>query len=382
MTGTNETGKRDEGGAEGGTGDVQDHLTDADEESNPTDARLSEGDDSAPDGDDGDDSAPDGDDGDDSAPDGDDGDDSAPTNGDDATGGSELRLPVSSYQAYITEHDDLPTDTDEAIEHLLSPRPYDAPDAVPTALEDLKYIGPATAESLSASNIDAGAIVDGDVCYRDLVEADVNPGVAAKIRRWHSLSWSFGSGEDLDRRSSQVRGLGDDEREWVAASSGDWGTDDEDDTSGDWTPTGQASVSRGPDREGDWEPSGADATNDDSPTQSGDWTPSGPDESRGNSPNRGGDWTPRGGAETQSGASADGSGDALAAEAAWRERSKPEPVTTLDGIDADDADLLAEAGVRSVRRLATADPEHVADALQIDPTVVNAWKSQALDAME
>ncbi|AKU07505.1 helix-hairpin-helix domain-containing protein [Haloferax gibbonsii] len=269
-----------------------------------------------------------------------------------------------------SEADEGPSNPDEALTHLLRPRGRRASDAVPTELQDLKYVGPATAESLAESNIDVDAIVDGEVCYRDLVAAGTNPGVAAKIRRWHSLSWSFNSGDDLDRRSSQVRGLGDDERAWVAASSGDWdatdeaGTGDDERDAGDWTPSGtEAAGSNGPARDGDWTPSGSDdgAEARSEPTTSGDWTPSG--------------------AEAAD-ASADGSGDALAAEAAWRERSKPKSLTTLAGVGEDDAELLAEAGVRSVRRLATADPEHVADALRIDPTVVSAWKAQARDAME
>lgn len=274
--------------------------------------------------------------------------------------------------------DEGPRDPAEALTHLLRPRGDRASDGVPTELEALKYVGPATADCLAQANIDAAAIVDGEVCYRDLVAAGTNPGVAAKIRRWHSLSWSFNSGDDLDRRSSQVRGLGDDERAWVAASSGDWDASDDADTgdsddgdgdsnTGDWTPDGrgEATETSGPARDGDWTPSGSESDGDEDapsePTASGDWTPTG---------------------RETAGASTDGSGDALAAEEAWRERSKPEPLTTLAGIDEADAELLAEAGVRSVRRLATADPEHVADALQIDPTVVSAWKGQARDAME
>lgn len=374
MTGANDTGKHNGGGAEGGMGDVQDHLNDANEQSTETDEQPAGTDGGPTDSDGGlNDSDNHPTDADGHATD----TDEQPTDTDEYA--IEPGEYSPEYGEYAAETDELPTDTDEAIEHLLRPRPYDAPDAVPGGLQDLKYIGPATADALSASNIDAGAIVDGEVCYRDLVEAGVNSGVAAKIRRWHSLSWSFGSGDDLDRRSSQVRGLGDDEREWVAASSGDWGSaDDADESSGDWTPTGQTAASNGPNRDGDWTPTGTESSDDETPTQSEDWTPTGNTETKGDSPNRGGDWTPRGQADT----SADGSGDALAAEVAWRERSKPEPLTTLDGIDEDNAELLAEAGVRSVRRLATADPEHVADALQIDPTVVSAWKSQARDAME
>ncbi|UVE49681.1 helix-hairpin-helix domain-containing protein [Haloferax larsenii] len=285
--------------------------------------------------------------------------------------------------------------TDEAIEKLLRPRGAADGDDTPEELADLKFIGPATAAELGDSEIGVESILDGAVCYRDLVDAGVNPGVAAKIRRWHSLSWSFSSGDDLDRRSAQVRGLGDEEREWVAASSGDWGTDDDAETAdGDWTPTGESQATTGPTREGDWTPSGSAAQSENA-TKSGDWTPTNREESsdatrstQGCDPNQrsgtshGGDWTPSGTSNAGSSASADGSGDALAAEAAWRERSKPTPLTTLDGIDEADAEMLAEAGVRSVRRLATADPEHVADALQIDPAVVSAWKGQARESME
>ncbi|KAB1188509.1 MULTISPECIES: helix-hairpin-helix domain-containing protein [Haloferax] len=272
-----------------------------------------------------------------------------------------------------------PTNTDEAIEHLLKPHAESETDPVPVELQDLKFIGPATEDLLESSDIDVESIVDGEVCYRDLVQAGVNPGVAAKIRRWHSLAWSFNSGDDLDRRSSQVRGLGDDERAWVAASSGNWDADDEKE-SGDWTPTGTSdqsttSSNESPTRDGDWTPSGS-TSGGERQTQSGDWTPTGETGTAKEQPNQRGDWTPRG----RSGTSADGSGDAVAAEAAWRERSKPTPLTTLEGVDEDDAELLAEAGVRSVRRLATSDPEHVADALQIDEATIREWKSQARDA--
>ncbi|WP_411963371.1 helix-hairpin-helix domain-containing protein [Haloferax sp. YSMS24] len=271
-------------------------------------------------------------------------------------------------EEYLTETDEQdgnhPKDTDEAIDHILKPHAESETDPVPEELQDLKFIGPATEESLAAADIEVESIVDGDVCYRDLVQAGVNPGVAAKIRRWHSLAWSFNSGDDLDRRSTQVRGLGDDERAWVKASSSGWG-DDDDTQSGDWTPSGESSATTndGPSRDGDWTPSGSTA-NDDTSRTTGSPGPSS------------GDWSPR----RTDGTTADGSGDAVAAEAAWRERSKPTPLTTLDGIDEEDAELLAEAGVRSVRRLATSDPEHVADALEADEATIREWKAQAQDA--
>jgi len=193
----------------------------------------------------------------------------------------------------------------------------DGPDAT-----SLRWVGEATAETLAASSLSAVDIRKKRVSYRQLVEAGVNPGVAAKIRREHSLSWSFEAGEGLDRRSTQVRGLGRAEAAWVAASAGDW----------------EAATER-----------------------------------------------------TGDSATADGSGDPLAAEAAWRERSKPTPVSTLAAVaddtgeetgDAGAEALLAEAGITSVKSLATADYEHVADVLEVDRERVGRWHAAARDAHE
>ena len=94
-------------------------------------------------------------------------------------------------------------------------------------LTALAFVGRKTARLLVDGGIDASDIDGKRVSYTGLVDAGVNPGVAARIRRAHSLSWSFTSdGADLERRSAQVRGLGDAERAWVAASSGDWETRD------------------------------------------------------------------------------------------------------------------------------------------------------------
>ncbi|WP_101297614.1 helix-hairpin-helix domain-containing protein [Halegenticoccus soli] len=175
---------------------------------------------------------------------------------------------------------------------------------------DLRFVGPATATVLADRNVDATDIAGRRVSYAQLVEAGVNPGVAARIRREHSLPWSFEStGADLKRRSTQIRGLGEAERAWVAASSGDWDADQ---------------------------------------------SPSSP-------------------AET------DGSGDPKAAETAWRTRSRPTPVTALPSVDAESAALLAEAGIASVRRLATADPDRVADVLDLDASTVRRWHEAARD---
>ncbi|MEF8758067.1 MAG: helix-hairpin-helix domain-containing protein [Halobacteriales archaeon] len=183
-------------------------------------------------------------------------------------------------------------------------------------LTDLMYVGPATAEIIAGAGFDVEDIRDKRVSYRNLVDAGANAGVATKIRREHSLAWSI-TGEtdqDLGKRSDQVRGLSDEERAWVSASSGDWSA----------------------------EPNATGTTGD-------------------------------------SAAEADGSGDAQVAEAAWRDRSKPTPVTDLDAVSEDDAKVLASAGINSVRSLATITPEHVADLLGLDEENVTRWRDEAVE---
>lgn len=86
-------------------------------------------------------------------------------------------------------------------------------------LEELAYVGPRTAERLVAAGIAASDVREKRVSYRGLVDADVNPGVAAKLRREHSLHWTLDEqGADLGRRSELVRGLQDEERDWVASA--------------------------------------------------------------------------------------------------------------------------------------------------------------------
>lgn len=193
--------------------------------------------------------------------------------------------------------------------------------AAESALLDVKFVGPATAAVLSEAGIEAADIESKSISFEALVEAGTNVGVATKIRRHHSLSWNFGgtSGEELETRSGQIRGLQDDEREWVAASSGDW-------------------------QERTVAPAEA--------SENGEGTAP---------------------AET------DGSGEAEAAEAAWRDRSKPDPVTEVSGIGTAYAERLAEAGINSVRSLATADPNSVADVLELDAEQVSEWRDRASD---
>lgn len=177
----------------------------------------------------------------------------------------------------------------------------------------LKFIGPKTAAVLDEASFGADAIRKKRVSFRMLVEAGVHPGVAAKIRREHSLAWSFRSGDDLERRSAQIRGLSEGEAAWVAASSGGW-TDRADDTEA---------------------------------------------------------------ARTIELAETDGSGDAFDAEVAWRTRSRPTPLTTLDIIDETAETLLADAGITSVRSLATTDPDRVAEVLAVDQLTVRQWHQVA-----
>lgn len=221
------------------------------------------------------------------------------------------------------------------------------------ALLSLKFVGPATADVLEDAGVAAADVEAKTVTHSELVDHGVNPGVAAKIRREHSLQWSFQGGEDLDRRAEQVRGLQDDEREWVAASYGD------DEASADGSGDASAEEAAWRDRPGN--PSagppggsgpadGDDATADEFAWRSGSW-PNGDDH--------------------ESASERD--------EQSWRERSTPTPVTVLEDVAAGDAKLLARAGVTSVRSLSTAHVENVADSLGISADLVSSWKQAAHD---
>ena len=231
---------------------------------------------------------------------------------------------------------------------------------------DLKYVGPVTAGAIEAAGFTAQAVADKEVSYRMLLEAGGNPGVAAKIRRHHSLAWSFDNDGDLDRRSTQVRGLQDDEAAWVAdsgiseeevdeeaAETQPTATDDEADEEAAWvadSKDGEAVVDGAEE---------TDETADDEVDEEAAWVAGAAD------------------GDADASASADGSGDPLAAEAAWRERSKPTPLTALAGVGESYADRLAEAGVTSVRSLATASPELLSDVTGIDEERLRRWHRDA-----
>ncbi|MGB9963393.1 DUF7409 domain-containing protein [Halobacterium hubeiense] len=214
------------------------------------------------------------------------------------------------------------------------------------ALLSLRCVGPATADVLVDAGVDAQDVESKAVSHAELVDVGVNPGVAARIRREHSLQWSFEGGQDLDRRAEQVRGLHDEEREWVAASYGD------DEASADGS--GDAAA-----EESAWQRQ-SPATSDDAGDR---------EAADGESAWRERSW-PNG---------EDGDASLERGEREWREQSTPTPVTDVDGVDARDAELLARAGVTSVRSLATAHVEHVADSLDVSEETVAAWKQAAAD---
>ena len=380
---------------------------------------------------------------------------------------------------------------------------------------ELKYVGPATAEVIAGASFGPEAIVEKTVSFSMLLDAGVNPGVAARIRREHSLPWSFETEDrrDLDRRSSQVRGLGDGERAWVSASAGDWTEEDQPagveetsgrtptnvgssadtgsstnagssvdarssadagsstdtagrtdtssgetasetgdsstptvESSGDWATadTGEETERRDRQQESGFTNEWPETARPDDDSSADEWSPedvltsdSGGDtdseendwpdlfgqesdttsdsETDGSSaPSEASDASPGGGAHgpsasdetdhtatpgeadstaapaetgstatpaetgsTATPAEADGSGDPVEAETAWRQRSAPVPVSALDEVDREIQRTLADAGITSVRSLATADPAAVADALDLDESEIAELRETA-----
>lgn len=230
---------------------------------------------------------------------------------------------------------------------------------------DLKYVGPATAGAIEAAGFSAQAVADKEVSYRMLLEAGINPGVAAKIRRHHSLAWSFDNDGDLDRRSTQVRGLQEDEAAWVASS----GIGDGDDEAGETAEMQADSRNDEADEEAAWIADSTDGEDRSVERVDGADNADEADEAAWVAGATDGD--------AVASATADGSGDPMAAEAAWRERSKPTPLTVVSGIGESDADRLAEAGVTSIRSLATASPELLSDVTGIDEERLRGWHREA-----
>ncbi|MFB6266486.1 MAG: helix-hairpin-helix domain-containing protein [Halodesulfurarchaeum sp.] len=199
----------------------------------------------------------------------------------------------------------------------------------PDELTDVKFVGPATKAVLERKDVRPADILERRISHAQLIDMGVNPGVAARIRREHSLSWSLEGGEDLDRRAEQVRGLQDGERAWVAASAGTWEEE---------SPEAET---RSTDGQGTAEDAEAAWRND--------------------------SWPEHGTVESES----------VQAEAEWRDRSQPTPVTEISGIGEAYSARLAEAGITSVRSLATCDPERVAESLDLRADMVRDWRDSA-----
>lgn len=173
----------------------------------------------------------------------------------------------------------------------------------------MQFVGEKTAAVLTDEGHVPNDISEKRLSYTQLVDAGVNSGVAARIRRSYSLPWSFESnGTDLERRSTQVRGLGEAERAWVAASTGDW----------------------------------ADAT-----------------------------------ARADTAARLSTAESPSESESTWTAPPKPTPLAVLDSLDTESTTRLKDAGIRSVRRLATVDPIPVAKALDLPAATVRSWHEAA-----
>lgn len=162
-------------------------------------------------------------------------------------------------------------------------------------------------EALKAVDIDPDTIAEKKYSYRMLLDQGVDEPIADTLRRRYSLPWSFESNGDLDRRSDEVRGLGDAEREWIAVSGDD-----------------------------DWQ---AFEYEHSEPISVGRERPS------------------------------------------ERPYPKPTPATAVTGVGPDDADALAEAGVRSAERLATIDAMAVAGVLDLNVLHVRTWRHNARELL-
>ncbi|SDQ50533.1 hypothetical protein [Natronobacterium texcoconense] len=78
-------------------------------------------------------------------------------------------------------------------------------------------------DALEAADLDPEGVPEKQYSYRALLDEDIDESLADELRRRFSLPWSYESDGDLDRRSSEVRGLADSEREWIAVSGDeDW----------------------------------------------------------------------------------------------------------------------------------------------------------------
>ncbi|WP_435182499.1 DUF7409 domain-containing protein [Halobellus sp. EA9] len=299
---------------------------------------------------------------------------------------ADIPLPWNTVSDGATESEEANdgADADVAAETADADDPTAGAKPVPNSFEDLRFVGPKTAPILADSGVSIADICEKRVSYRDLTEAGVNPGVAAKIRREHSLSWSLdGGGTDLDRRSSQIRGLDEAERAWIAESSGR-STDGEDDAAAETDASGDATAGEAAWRaqtDADVPEAGNGGSSSGVESRSGSKS----ETANGEAPATAGEaaWRAKSGVASDDDESAAGdsvgSDTATDPESAWRRRSAPTPLTAVAGFDSEVATTLRKAGIGSVRRLATADPESVADALELDAERVRAWRDRARD---
>lgn len=97
----------------------------------------------------------------------------------------------------------------------------DPPRGRPRSPGELRFVGPATAELLEDAPFSAEDVAAGRVSYRALLEVGVQPAVAEQLRTEYALVWAFRwqvGGGDLPERARRLRGLGEEERAWIAAS--------------------------------------------------------------------------------------------------------------------------------------------------------------------
>lgn len=213
-----------------------------------------------------------------------------------------------------------------------------------TALTDLQFVGEHTAAVCRSAGIRVVDLQNRQISYEQLLEAGVNPGVAAKLRRRYSLSWSFTTSGDVVRRSKHVNGLDEREADWIAQSSGDW-------------------LSAIEERRSKIDQAGADRDGTDRDLAD----PDGTDRA-----------TPNGG---QSSAADGGSAVHFGDSAGESRPSRPDPPTPLSSLELSPAaiDRLEDAGIASVRRLATIEPDPVAEALGVDRSRIADWRELAAD---
>ena len=127
---------------------------------------------------------------------------------------------------------DLEADEEEYVELQFDETPLSEPaedgtettpasDATGPTAGDESRLSADELAALEAAAVDPDTVREKECTYRTLLDAGVDESTAGTLRRRFSLPWSFGDADadDLERRSSEVRGLGEAEREWIAVSA-------------------------------------------------------------------------------------------------------------------------------------------------------------------